>query len=296
METDAKTPNYYDMETRIINASLTEVYSGGGKWLTQNFPTCYREWHKRVLLVNGQGADLWREADDAEKAAWEANPPKPTDPDDPATRLFIDMWNEACMHYPVEMHAQSLGGFDKDTGLFYISKVKLTEAEARTTLAAGRPQGLDVNSYLKNNNDIRVNLPSREMNHSVDYPFYYCRKLEVANAHSMTFKRPVYGCPALHTINGLVDVGFSSSLLFCDQPTLRSLTITRLSKSLNLGNQPLLTADSFRRIIAGAVDEPTITVHPEVYARLIDPGNAEWNALVGQAAEKQITFTIPTQR
>ena len=253
METDAKTPNYYDMETRIINASLIEVYSGGGKWLTQNFPTCHREWHKRVLLVDGQGADLWREADDAEKAAWERNPPEPTDPDDPATSLFIDLWNEACMHYPAEMHAQSLGGFDKETGLFYISKVKLTEAEARTTLMAGRPQGLNVNSYLKSNKDIRVNLPSREMNHAVDYPFYYCRRLEVANAHSMTFKRPVYGCPALHTINGLVDVGFSSSLLFCDQPTLRSLTITRLSKSLNLGNQPQLTADSFRRIIAGAV-------------------------------------------
>lgn len=204
--------------------------------------------------------------------------------------LFIDLWNEACVHYPVEMHSQSLGGFDKETGLYLLSDVELTWPEARTTLMAGRPQGLNVNSYLKNNKDIRVNLPSREMNHVVDYPFYYCSRLEVANAHNMTFKRPVYGCPALHTINGLVDVGFSSSLLFCDQPTLRSLTITRLSKSLNLGNQPLLTADSFRRIIAGAVDEPTISVHPAVYALLTGEDDG-WRAVLEAAAAKNIVFT-----
>lgn len=222
-----------------------------------------------------------------------ADPLEPWElPDTPEyRRLFIDMWNEACVHYPQEMQKRSLGSFNEETGLCVLSGVTLTWPEAQTTLAAGRPQGSTINSYLKCNKDIRVNLPSREMNHTVDYPFYYCRKLEVANAHGMTFKRAIYGCPALHTINGLVDVAFPSSVFLCDQPTLRSLSITRLSKPLNLGNQPLLTADSFRGIISGAADAPAITVHPDIYAKLTDPANAEWNALVALAAERNVTFT-----
>lgn len=238
--------------------------------------------------------DLAKKADRSELSnVLAADPLEPWErPDTPEyRRAFIDMWNEACVDYPQEMHKQSLGGFNEETGLCVLSEVTLTWPEAQTTLAAGRPQGSTINSYLKCNKDIRVNLPSREMNHTVDYPFYYCRKLEVANAHRMIFRRPIYGCPALHTINGLVDVSFPSSVFLCDQPTLRSLSITRLSKPLNLGNQPLLTADSFRGIISGAADSPAITVHPDVYAKLTDPANAEWNALLALAAERNVTFT-----
>lgn len=34
----------------------------------------------------------------------------------------------------------------------------------------------------------------------------------------------------------------------------------------------------------------TVTVHPEVYAKLTDEANAEWHALVAQAAARNITF------
>lgn len=34
----------------------------------------------------------------------------------------------------------------------------------------------------------------------------------------------------------------------------------------------------------------TVTVHPDVYAKLSDETNAEWHALLAQAAEKNIIF------
>ena len=37
-------------------------------------------------------------------------------------------------------------------------------------------------------------------------------------------------------------------------------------------------------------DGATITVHPDVYAKLTDETNTEWHALLALAAEKNITF------
>ena len=34
----------------------------------------------------------------------------------------------------------------------------------------------------------------------------------------------------------------------------------------------------------------TITVHPDVYAKLTDESNADWHALMASAAAKNITF------
>lgn len=67
--------------------------------------------------------------------------------------------------------------------------------------------------------------------------------------------------------------------------------------SLRIPDSPLLSLASLAFMVARRPDgsKPlAVTVHPEVYARLTDEANAEWNALVALAAEKQMTFTTTT--
>ena len=74
--------------------------------------------------------------------------------------------------------------------------------------------------------------------------------------------------------------------------------------SLDLSKCPLINLASWQGLVTRAAntDAITVTVHPDVYAKLTgDTTNAaasalsadelaQWQALVAQAAEKQITF------
>ena len=55
---------------------------------------------------------------------------------------------------------------------------------------------------------------------------------------------------------------------------------------------PLLSLASVQSFIPpkAVPDGATITVHPDVYAKLTDETNTEWHALLALAAEKNITF------
>ena len=62
--------------------------------------------------------------------------------------------------------------------------------------------------------------------------------------------------------------------------------------SLDFQYSPLLSFDSVRFMVDNIVESAsaTITVHPDVYAKLTDESNAEWHKVLLDAAGKQITF------
>lgn len=75
-------------------------------------------------------------------------------------------------------------------------------------------------------------------------------------------------------------------------PTLETVFLHKISKNIDASLAPALSLDSFKYMVEYAVNTAaiTITVHPDVYAKLTDPDNAQWHQLNQDAAEKQIAF------
>lgn len=227
-------------------------------------------------------------------------------------RLFIDLWNEACVFYPRENKAEAIGGYDPANAPdaehpFLLRKVWMTYEEAMAVLEAGRYNG-NIQSIYCCNKHIRTNLPSYKMSsiYATQYPFYYCQKLEVANADNMVFTGTIYGCPKLHTINNLLDVNIKNFILTeTFNNGLVNLTITSLTHSIDVASHYKLTRESFSQIVSGAANTSAIfiKVHPDVYAKLTgDTTNeaaaalsaeelAQWQAVTTAAAAKNISFT-----
>lgn len=79
---------------------------------------------------------------------------------------------------------------------------------------------------------------------------------------------------------------------FRNCPMLEDVQIKNLKYSLDFRESPRLSLTSLQYIVANAGNTAaiTITVHPEVYAKLNDETDAEWHALLAQGAEKNINF------
>lgn len=65
--------------------------------------------------------------------------------------------------------------------------------------------------------------------------------------------------------------------------------------SFSLADSPLLDLATFQLIVKQKFDSDkataqTITVHPDVYAKLTDESNTEWHKVLTDAAEKNISF------
>ena len=58
------------MITTVLNNGLTQLEAESGKWLTENFPTMFRRFLKKLVLSTGQTAESWRDAEDEEKQSF----------------------------------------------------------------------------------------------------------------------------------------------------------------------------------------------------------------------------------
>ena len=100
-------------------------------------------------------------------------------------------------------------------------------------------------------------------------------------------------CPKLRVIEGNIIAPFAvvdSAFNLCS--SLEEVRIIRLSKSISFSDSPKLSRASFICLVANATNTKpiTITVHPDVYAKLTDEANAEWHQVLIDAAAKDITF------
>lgn len=293
------------IQTRIINGSYTEIYVGGGNFITQGAPTNFHQFWTRKVLTPGESIEDFREVTASEKEALEAS--------DAATKAAgLGIRTAQTPLY------ESIGAvFNDNTGYYELNSLKdLTEDDMRKIYSL---RGLFERGfyYLRstavlNNAKIRT-LPPLYIDRkggasSIQEMFIDCSNLEevifinsggsIAPYRNGIFnaKQAFLRCGKLHTVKGLVlthESAIEGAFLGCAK--LANLEITGLNRDLSLPNSPSLTPESLSFIIeqryeAGKFDfqnQPasdfTLTLHPTAYARVTDE-------LFALAAEKQITI------
>lgn len=133
--------------------------------------------------------------------------------------------------------------------------------------------------------------------------FAWCSRLEVVKFSNRgimhidkSYAQCFMGCLKLHTILDTIEylktatINGTSAFFSC--VSLRNVRIKNVNRDLSFSDSPLLSLESLTYLIdnSAAKDSITVTVHPDVYAKLTDPENLEWNALITKATEKQIQF------
>lgn len=141
-----------------------------------------------------------------------------------------------------------------------------------------------------------------------DHIFYNQTKLEVAVVGPETSNDENYLCSPvelsaaftfcinLRRVIGTISLDFFEGAVpgvpFRGCSRLEEIHFHRLKTNLNLQNLPAIRHDCMKELIEHAANTSaiTITVHPDIYARLTDTANTEWHPLLTAAAARQITF------
>ena len=163
---------------------------------------------------------------------------------------------------------------------------KFANYQGRTTLPIRRTQTYDAHGH------------TGEM-------FYNAAKLEVVGMDLCTLtRRTFYGCSALRTILGVVQVIYdvpADTFKGCTSLVDIDLRVAH-PNPVNLGDSPLLSLDSVTGMVNRSAAETSFTVHADVYAKLTgDTTNAAaaalsadelaaWQAVLSTAAGKNIAF------
>ena len=199
-------------------------------------------------------------------------------------RLFCDMFSAAAGD---DGYARITdGAFD---GM--LNGLPLTYEEAVPILLYGRHwtyQHFAI-SPISHSQKIRTNLPPQAYSTAVcpsfNCLFYGQADLEVVNLN------PYYG---LTYIYGFLDVSNASvtAQWFKGCEALQEVRVRNLKKSISLADCPLISLDSIQYMVDNATNTTaiTITVHPDVYAKLTDESNTEGHQVLLDAADKNIDF------
>ena len=256
-----------------------------------------------MLLVDGLGADLWREADDVEKAAWYRNPPAPVDTSDPAVALFVRLWEAACVVRGWNANrTKSYGRFNRTTGYFELNGIlDITLEEALAIWTAGRIRTNVANRFYYGA-DIRTNLPPSMAGAGGSNPsnlqaqdIVAMGRMEVLNlansGEDVKFTLSAGTWRMFNNATGLRRVIGRLSLThlpkdaapFNAAPALEEIRFAECNRDLSLSALGRLSPESvgslaFQQL---APQTPkTVTLHPDVYARLTrDTTNAACAAL-----------------
>ncbi len=171
-------------------------------------------------------------------------------------------------------------------------------AEARAVYAAGVMTN-DNRTNLYANCDIRTHLPPR-IHTGVTTCNYTFRnsKVEVVNASLL-----IPGTDCFRWFSRLRKVTLyapnvsnqASSTTFKGCSALESIVVlsTVYARSFSLADSPLINLASLQGIVGKAQAGSaamTITVHPDVYAKLTDESNTEWHNILMDAMAKNISF------
>lgn len=102
-----------------------------------------------------------------------------------------------------------------------------------------------------------------------------------------------YGCTSLKSIPELGRWNGKDAFYNCI--SLEEIRLNQLLYDVDLHWSPLISLESFRYMVANrshlSPDKViTVTVHPDIYAKLTDESNEEWHAVLLTALEKNIAF------
>lgn len=200
--------------------------------------------------------------------------------------LFIDMWNEACGEYGVYNH---------ETGFFELNG--LTDITYKEALRIHRLSKNYLGDYSFARVDARTLYPIKtnggSYEDSYNYAFALSNSLEVVRFINIPYRlsnSTFYFSTNLRKILGSITI--SNSNIFSSCTKLEEVSIYDLSVNLDLKLINKISYTSIKYMIDNATNTSTITitVHPNVYAKLTDQDNAEWYQILIDAAAKNIQF------
>lgn len=214
-------------------------------------------------------------------------------------RLFIDMWNTAC---------GACGQYNTATGFFELNG--LTDITYQQALDIYNAGPLQMNVAKVYCTPIRTNLVcglaadkgSLNLQRTFNLP-----SIEVASVKSISniyiatpssFYLAFFNCLKLKRILGVMNFSKVSNITTSNRDSfsncleLEEVRITKLTYGYNFPDSPKLSLESVKYMVDNAANTGTmtITVHPEVYAKLTDETNTEWHAVLTAAAAKNISF------
>ena len=276
------------IQSRTINNSLTEIYVGGGNFITQAFPTNFHQFWTKKILTSSENIEHFKEVTAAEKTTIE-NKDK--------------AWEKPSEEFVAQMTALSNVSYNSATGFFECNGVNdLNVADARNiNIACSQMRNTRNAEFMfaayKFRTLPKVNIYVGGDSVSADRMFQLCNMLESINlSEVVAFSLMIMMfrfCNNLHTIKGLTmaqniqENGASGTFAGCVK--LRNVEIKKAKVNISFSDSPLLSLDSIQYLVANAANTSpiTVTLHPDAYARLTDE-------IITAATAKQINFATVT--
>lgn len=266
----------------ISNAQFTEIQVDTvGGVITEAFPTYHHTFAKRKILTHDDSIENYKEVSPSEKTALEAKDAKFVEP----TQDFVDMVESAGAVY------------NRQTGYFELNGLIDITLEQMLTILRESSGTNFLSSYSYARGKSRTFFPIESnrgsFSSSATYAFVFCSNLEVIDFGNSPYviveDSTFYRCDKLRIIqNGsLVPTSKALSAL----PLLEDVSF-RVRVSFSIAQSPYLSLKSVRSIPEKAENlaPVTVTVHPEVFAKLADENNTEWHNVLTESAEKNISF------
>lgn len=303
------------IQTRAIG-SLTEIYVGGGNFMTQAHPTNFHSFCRRKVLASSESVNDYKEVTQSERdqieaqdAEWERPP-----------QSFIDLWNGTYPNVDWINYNENTGYFEINPTMFG-KKVGFTDIpydEAVQIYNRACDSAALETPY--NSSAIRINLPPYNYSNPT-YDTTHCLAMYNGNiktllmaANENSYCHNVYTefrtLPKLESIVGIILLAPYKTFNFIGCPMLKDVKIDIKGNNctINLINSPLVSIASFQYIITRTpqVDLATIIVHPDVYAKFTgDITNeaaaalsaeelAQWQQLMTDATAKNISIIEAT--
>lgn len=281
------------IQTRLIGSN-TELYTdGGGKTITEAYPTMRHTFTARRMLAPGKTISDYREVTATEQAAIEA--------EDAAYKWPPQWFIEATAMYGV--------GYDAATGLFSLNGLTdITYPQMQVIWREKGPVG-PLGRFQHGNLKGRTNLPTYGSGFysGCGYMFAGCLNIEIisipggvnSNWENEGHIRMFKNCVKLRKIiGGFINISntrISLTEMFANCPKLEYVEIRMITRrDISFADSPLLSLAMLQYLLkftnTDTTKQATITVHPEVYAKLSDESNAEWHKVMTDATALNIIF------
>ena len=231
------------------------------------------------------------------------------DIDKASKQYFIGLWNTEAGKYGCYNEATGFFELNGITDIPYAEAMEIYRYSGLVTLS--RSPRLNSSRMIVGNAPCRTLLPLRMLTPTVYISelYQHCQAEILRITHTTSFwASDMYStfayCTKLRRIEDVIyyDSEFSTTFYHCY--ALEYLRLAKIKYSVNLSDCSKLSRDSVAYIVANADNTKviTITVHPDVYAKLTgDTTNAaaaalsadelaQWQEVLGQAVAKNISF------
>ena len=229
--------------------------------------------------------------------------------DKASKQYFIGLWNTEAGKYGCYNEATGFFELNGITDIPYAEAMEIYRYSGLVTLS--RSPRLNSSRMIVGNAPCRTLLPLRMLTPTVYISelYQHCQAEILRITHTTSFwASDMYStfayCTKLRRIEDVIcyDSEFSTTFYHCY--ALEYLRLARIKYSVNLSDCSKLSRDSVAYIVANADNTKviTVTVHPDVYAKLTgDTTNAaaaalsadelaQWQEVLGQAVAKNISF------